>query len=174
MLRPREEFLKRGSCVMCPEERRRRNIKTCCVSLEIAMADMMSFFFLLRGSFVSVFLWRGSCVSVFLWRGSCVSFSFAFLCVFIFYFLFFIFFKVQIQREPWETVWLRFSKPCGWTVIRTVPCFLDIDRFLSIKNRNCERFTVFPVGPYGPVRISKPCSSLEECPNVKFKVQFNC
>ena len=70
---------------MCPEERRRRNINTCCVSLEIAMADMMYFFFffLLRGSFVSVFLWRGSCVSVFLW--SCVSFSFVFLCFFFFF-----------------------------------------------------------------------------------------
>ena len=41
------------------------------------------FFFLLRGSFLSVFLWRGSCVSVFLW--SCVSFSFVFLCFFFFF-----------------------------------------------------------------------------------------
>ena len=84
---------------MCPEERRRRNIKTCCVSLEIAMADMMYFFFLLRGSFVSVFLWRGSCVSVFLWRGSCVSFSFAFLCVFFFFFFFFLRFRFKGNRE---------------------------------------------------------------------------
>ena len=84
---------------MCPEERRRRNIKTCCVSLEIAMADMMYFFFfLLRGSFVSVFLWRGSCVSVFLWRGSCVSFSFVFLC-FFFIFLFFYKFRFKGNRE---------------------------------------------------------------------------
>ena len=35
--------------------------------------------------------------------------------------------------------------------------FFDIDRFLSLKNRDDERFTVFPVGPYGPVRVSKPC-----------------
>ena len=51
---------------MCPEERRRRNIQTCCVSLEMAVANMMYFFFLLRGI----------CVSMFLQRGSCVSFSF--------------------------------------------------------------------------------------------------
>ena len=30
---------------MCSEERRRRNIKTCCVSLEMAVANMMYFFF---------------------------------------------------------------------------------------------------------------------------------
>ena len=39
---------------------------------------------------------------------SCVSFYFVFL-----FFFFFFFFKVQIQREPWETVWSRFSEPCG-------------------------------------------------------------
>ena len=30
---------------MCSEERRRRNIKTCCVSMEMAVANMMYFFF---------------------------------------------------------------------------------------------------------------------------------
>ena len=62
----------------------------------------------------------------FVLRGSCVCFCFVFLC-----FVFFL--KVQIQREPWEAVWSWFLEPCGWTAIRTVPCFLDINRFLSIK-----------------------------------------
>ena len=58
------------------------------------------------------------------------------LCFFLFcfsvFFFFFFFFKVQIQREPWETVWSRFSEPCGWTAVRTASCFFGIDRFLSL------------------------------------------
>ena len=41
----REEFLKRGSCMIAvmysKERRRRRNIKTCCVSLEMVVAKFL-------------------------------------------------------------------------------------------------------------------------------------
>ena len=66
MIRQREEFLNRGSYVIYFEERRRRrrNIKTCCVSLEMAMV---------------VFL-KTWCTP-----SNCVSFSFVFLCFFFFF-----------------------------------------------------------------------------------------
>ena len=74
MIRPREEFLNRGSCVMYSEERRRRrNIKTCCVSLEMA---------------VTVFL-----------KTWCTPSRVVFLLLLLLLFFFFFFFKVQIQRE---------------------------------------------------------------------------
>ena len=67
MICPREEFLilKRGSCVMYSEERRKRNTKTCCVSLEISVAVFMK-------------TWYTS--------SSCVFFL-LFFCVFFFFFL---------------------------------------------------------------------------------------
>ena len=70
---------------MCSEERRRRNIKTCCVSLEMAVANMMYFFFSFE---------RELCFFVSLKRELC----FFFFC-FGFFFFFFFFFKVQIQRN---------------------------------------------------------------------------
>ena len=73
---------------MCSEERRRRNIKKCCVSLEMAVADMMYFFFSLE---------RELCFYVSLKRELCFFFFFFF--IFFIFFLFF-YFKVQIQREP--------------------------------------------------------------------------
>ena len=36
--------------------------------------------------------------------------------------------------------------------------FFPIERFLKLKNRKIERFSIFPIGPYGPVRVSKPYS----------------
>ena len=133
---------------MCPEERRRRNIKTCCVSLEMAVADMMYFFFSFE---------RELCFCVSLERELCFFFFFfCFSCVFFFVFFFFVF-NVQIQRELWEAVWSWFLEPCDWTAVRTVPHILDIDRFLSIKEPWLwERFMGFPVGPYDSVWISKP------------------
>ena len=96
-----------------------------------------------------MFLWRWQwqtwCIFFFFWEGVvflCFSeegvvFLFLllsfFLSLFPFYFFFYFFFKVQIQREPWETVWSRFSEPCGWTAVWTVTCFFGIERFLSIK-----------------------------------------
>ena len=80
-----------------------------------------------------MFLWRWQ------WQTWCTFFFFSFereLCFFFFCFsvlFFFFFFKVQIQREPWEAVRSRFSKPCGWTAVQTVPCIFGTDRFLSIK-----------------------------------------
>ena len=71
---------------MCLDERRRRNIKTCCVSLEMAVADMMYFFFLLRGSCVYVFLCFSEKGFVFLFL--------LFFCVLFFFF------------------WFRFKKSC--------------------------------------------------------------
>ena len=61
--------------MMCPEERRRRNIKTCCVSLEMAVADMMYFFFSFE---------RELCFCVSLERDLC----FFFFCFSVFFFFF--------------------------------------------------------------------------------------
>ena len=125
---------------MCPEERRRRNIKTCCVSLEMAMGDMMYFFF---------------------------SFSFFFsfereLCFFFFCFsVFFLFFYFFIFKGSDSKGTVRSGLIM---VLRTVRLNRDSNSSLLFgyrpvlehKNHDCERFTVFPVGPYGPVRVSKP------------------
>ena len=75
---------------MCPEERRRRNIKTCCVSLEIAMADMMYFFsFSFEREFCfCVSLERELCFCVSLERELC----FFFFCFSVFFFYFYFFF----------------------------------------------------------------------------------
>ena len=58
---------------MCSEERRRRNIKTCCVSLEMAVANMMYFFFSFE---------RELCFCVSLKRELCFFF-FCFGCFFL-------------------------------------------------------------------------------------------
>ena len=111
MIRPREEFLKRGSCVMYSEERRRRrNIKTWCVSLEMAVAEFLK-------------TWcTPSC---------CVSFSF-----FFFSFFFNFFYKgldSKGSRESWKEVWSRFSELWGLIVVRMGPCFFSIEQFLRLK-----------------------------------------
>ena len=62
---------------MCSEERRRRNIKTCCVSLEMAVANMMYFSFSFE---------RELCFCVSLKRELC----FFFFCFGFFFFLRFI------------------------------------------------------------------------------------
>ena len=85
LLRPREEFLKRGSCVMCSKKRRRRNIKTCCVSLEMVVAKFLK-------------TW---CTP-----SNCVSFSFVFL--FIIYLFFFRFkFKGNHEKRSDHGSWNR-------------------------------------------------------------------
>ena len=83
---------------------------------------------------------------------SCVSFSFVFLC---FYFLFLFFLGSDSKGTVrsglitvLRTVWLN----CGSNGF----LFFGVDRFLSLKNRDGERFTVFLVGPYSSVRVSKP------------------
>ena len=75
---------------MCSEERRRRNIKTCCVSLEMAVADMMYFFFSFE---------RELCFCVSLKRELCFFFFFLF---FIFYFFFILRFRFKGNREKWS------------------------------------------------------------------------
>ena len=122
---------------------------TCCVSLEMAMADMKYFFF----------FWEGVVFPCFSREGVVFLFLFLlfFLCFFFVFLFFFFVFKVQIQRELWEAVWSWFLEPWDWTAVRTVPYILDIDRFLSIKEPWLwERFTGFPIGPYDSVWISKP------------------
>ena len=52
----------------------------------------------------------------------------------------------------------RFSNLWGWTAIRTVHWVFHIYRFLRLKESFGERFPIIPVGPYGPVQVSKPCS----------------
>ena len=66
---------------MCSEERRRRNIKTCSVSMEMAVANLMYFFFSFK---------RELCFYVSLKRE---------LCFFFLFFLFFLRFKFKGNRE---------------------------------------------------------------------------
>ena len=77
-----------------------------------------------------------------------------FFCVF--FFLFFFIFKGSDSKGTVRSGLIM--------VLRTVRLNLDSNSSLLFgyrpvlehKNRDCERFTVFPVGPYGPVRVSKP------------------
>ena len=48
-------------------------------------------------------------------------------------FFFFLDSNSKGSRELWEAVWSRFSKPCGWIAVRTVPCFFGMNRFLRLK-----------------------------------------
>ena len=83
-------------------------------------------------------------------------------CSSSFFFFSYLLVLIQLYCKNWRSGLI--------TVLRTVrlnhgsngPCFFGIDRFLSLKNRDCERFTVFSVGPYDPVRVSKPCFLMEK------------
>ena len=60
------------------------------------------------------------------------------------FFSFFLFFSRQIAR---------FGMSCGLTVIRKVHRKTDIFGFVTLKNCFDERFTINPIGLYGPVRV---------------------
>ena len=109
MIRPREESLKKGSYVMYFEERRRRNIKTCYVSLEMAVA---------------VFL-KTWCTP-----NSCVSFSF--VCFFVCFVFCFFFFFVLNFRFKWKQGTVRSDLI---TVLKTVRSNRGSHRSLLFSHR---------------------------------------
>ena len=59
----------------------------------------------------------------------------------------------QISLMSYGWTGLRFERFSGQTSVQAVLSYFLYTRFLCIKNRFDERFTVNPVGPYGPVRI---------------------
>ena len=85
---------------------------------------------------------------------------FFFLCFSVFFFIFYFLFFFILGSDSKGIV-----RSCLITVLRTVwlNCRLNSSLLfghrlvLKLKNRDCERFTVFSVGPYGPVRVSKLC-----------------
>ena len=82
-----------------------------------------------------------------------VSFSFVFLCFFFPFFFFLGSDSKGIVRSGLITVLrtVRLNRGLKGSLLfwhRPVP---------KLKNYDCEKFTVFPIRPYGPVRVSKSC-----------------
>ena len=83
----------------------------------------------------------------------------AIVFLFLLFFCVFIFFYFFLGSDSKGTI-----RSGLITILRTVWqnrglngfLFFSIDQFLSLKNRDGERFTVFPIRPYGLVRVSKP------------------
>ena len=72
------------------------------------------------------------------------------------------FFKMEVQIEPFGSIrTVRFDRVTGptagfggsWPV-------LILNGLISRSDRNCDRSTVEPVGPAGPVRFLKHCIPL--------------
>ena len=62
----------------------------------------------------------------------------------VFLFSFFLGSNSKGSREPWETVWSRFSEPWGPSAVRTGPYFFPIEQFLRLKEQQKWAVWGFP------------------------------